>query len=243
MIIEVESLQLQFEGKRRERIGVLEDVSFRVAQGQSLAIIGPSGCGKTSLLYILCGLLRPTAGTVRVHGWPVEGPRKDVALILQNIGLLPWKTVWNNVVLGLHPNGACDRQRIRSILAELGLEGLYSRYPGQLSGGQMKRVGLARALAREPLLLLMDEPLASLDALTKEKLQDQVLTLWGERELSTVLVTHDIEEAAFLGERIIVLSDRPASIKALIENSEMGDIKYRKTDQFYAKVRELRNLL
>jgi len=243
MIIEVESLHLEYEGKRRERVAVIEDLSFGVREGESLALIGPSGCGKTSLLYILCGLVQPTSGRAKVRGKEVKGPRRDVALILQNIGLLPWKTVWKNVVLGLKLDGDGDREGIRRILAELGLEGLEGRYPSQLSGGQLRRVGLARALARAPAILLMDEPLASLDALTKERLQDQVLQLWRERELAMVLVTHDIEEATFLGERILVLTDRPARIKAEIENPEMGEIEYRRSEGFYEKVRQLRDLL
>ncbi len=253
MIIEVESLRLEYEGSGRyrrlkgkgrgERTTVIEELSFGVAPEESLAIIGPSGCGKTSLLFVLCGLIRPTSGRVRVQGEEVRGPRRDVALILQDIGLLPWKTVWKNVTLGLHVDGRGDRERIRRLLAELGLEGLEDRYPSQLSGGQLRRVGLARALAREPAILLMDEPLASLDALTKERLQEQVLQLWRERELAMVLVTHDIEEAVFLGERILVLTDRPATLKAEIANPGMGEVEYRRSELFYKKVQELRDLL
>jgi len=247
-MIEVKSLHLEYELSRGRRVEAIADLSLRVERGESLAIIGPSGCGKTSLLYLLAGLLRPTAGRVRIGGEEVRGPRRDVALVLQDIGLLPWKSVWRNTTLGLELNGGTDETqlaRVEAILGELGLTELKDRYPTQLSGGQKKRVGMARALAVEPQLLLMDEPLVSLDALTKEGLQNSILKLWQERKerLTVVLVTHDIEEAVFLGERIIVLSRGPARVKAEIANPEMGSVDYRASSQFYAQVRRLRELL
>lgn len=246
-MIEVKSLHLEYELARRRRVEAIAGLSLKVERGESLAIIGPSGCGKTSLLYVLAGLLKPTAGRVRIAGKEVRGPRRDVALVLQDIGLLPWKSVWRNAILGLELNGGADEAqlaRVEAILEELGLVELRDRYPAQLSGGQKKRVGIARALAVEPQLLLMDEPLVSLDALTKEEIQNSILKLWEERKerLTSVLVTHDIEEAVFLGERIVVLSARPATIKAEIANPS-GSIDYRTSSEFYAQVRRLRELL
>lgn len=246
-MIEVKSLHLEYELTRRRRVEAIAGLSLKVERGESLAIIGPSGCGKTSLLYVLAGLLKPTAGRVRIGGKEVHGPRRDVALVLQDIGLLPWKSVWRNAILGLELNGGADEAqlaRVEAILEELGLGELKDRYPAQLSGGQKKRVGIARALAVEPQLLLMDEPLVSLDALTKEEIQNSILKLWEERKerLTSVLVTHDIEEAVFLGERIVVLSARPATIKAEIANPS-GSIDYRTSSEFYAQVRRLRELL
>lgn len=246
-MIEVKSLHLEYELTRRRRVEAIAGLSLKVERGESLAIIGPSGCGKTSLLYVLAGLLKPTAGRVRIAGKEVRGPRRDVALVLQDIGLLPWKSVWRNAILGLELNGGADEAqlaRVEAILEELGLVELRDRYPAQLSGGQKKRVGIARALAVEPQLLLMDEPLVSLDALTKEEIQNSILKLWEERKerLTSVLVTHDIEEAVFLGERIVVLSARPATIKAEIANPS-GSIDYRTSSEFYAQVRRLRELL
>jgi NitT/TauT family transport system ATP-binding protein len=247
-MIEVESLHLEYELARGRRVEAIANLSLEVGRGESLAIIGPSGCGKTSLLYILAGLLRPTSGRVQIAGEEVRGPRRDVALVLQDIGLLPWKSVWRNAILGLELNGGADEAqlaRVETILEELGLAELKDRYPAQLSGGQKKRVGIARALAVEPQLLLMDEPLVSLDALTKEGIQNSILRLWQERkeQLTLILVTHDIEEATFLGERIVVLSPRPARIKAEIANPGMGSVDYRTSPQFYTQVRRLRELL
>jgi NitT/TauT family transport system ATP-binding protein len=252
-MIEVEGLHLDYQLGRGWREGgqalaAIAGLSLRVGKGESLAIIGPSGCGKTSLLYVLAGLRRPTAGAVRIAGEEVRGPRRDVALILQEIGLLPWKTVWKNVVLGLELNGGLDRAhsaKVEAILRELGLAELRDRYPAQLSGGQKKRVGLARALAVDPAVLLMDEPLAFLDEQTKEEIQDSILQLWQERkeQLTMVLVTHDIEEAVFLGQRIAVLTPRPAQLKAELANPGLGTPDYRRSPEFYELVRKLRELL
>lgn len=240
-MIEVDSLSLSFKRGRKKRTEIFKNISFQVDEGESLAIIGPSGCGKTSLLYTISGLIQPTDGRVSIKKKEVIEPGGDWALILQNIGLLPWKTVWNNTVFNLDLNDG-NRERIKGILSSLGLRELTNRYPTQLSEGQKKRVGLARALARNPSILLMDEPLASLDALTKEKIQNLTLKLWKEEKLTMILVTHDIEEAVFLGQRIMVLSTKPATVKQIVENPQTGDIDYREQEVFYNQVRKLREL-
>ncbi len=247
-MIEVTGLHLAYDLGRGERVVAIEELSFQVGLGESLAVIGPSGCGKSSLLYVIAGLIRPTAGAVYLDGEEVRGPRRGVALVLQDLGLLPWKTVWRNVTLGLEVDGPLDearRARVRQVLDELGLLELRDRYPAQLSGGQQQRVALARALALEPQVLLMDEPLGSLDALTKEAVQNTILQLWRERaeRLSLILVTHDIEEAVFLGQRILVLTPRPARLKAELPNAGMGTVEYRASPEFYEQVRRLRQLL
>lgn len=241
-MIEVDSLHLSHYRGRKEKTEIFKDISFQLKQGESLAIIGPSGCGKTSLLYTICGLIQPIRGKVLINGNRVVKPGGDWALILQNIGLLPWKTVWDNTVFNLDLNNGSE-ERIKGILSSLGLGALTDRYPAQLSEGQKKRVGLARALAQNPSILLMDEPLASLDALTKEKIQNLTLKLWKEKELTVILVTHDIDEAVFLGQRIMVLSSRPARVKSMVKNPEMGDESYREREEFYRQVRKLRELL
>jgi NitT/TauT family transport system ATP-binding protein len=241
-MIEVSDLSLVYLDEGEEN-RVIDLLSLRVEAGESLAIIGPSGCGKTSLLFILAGLLRPTSGSVVIGGEPVLRPRRDVALILQETGLLPWKTVWQNAILGLPLDGLADLRRIKRALRELDLEGLEHRYPSQLSGGEKKRVSLARALAQNAKVLLMDEPLAALDALTREHTQNLILKLWKRHGFTTVLVTHDIEEAVFLGQRILALSQRPAHIVDVIANPGMGEESYRQSGEFFDKVREVRVLL
>lgn len=230
-------------GSGQQAVRAVENITFKLAQGRSLALIGPSGCGKTSILFALAGLLHPFSGTITIGGDRITGPRRDVALILQNAGLLPWKTVWQNANLSLLLNGDYPERNALQVLTHLGLESVKSRFPSELSEGMKRRVGIARALSTAPSVLLMDEPLASLDTLTREKIQDLFLTLWHERGFSLVLVTHNIEEAAFLGQEIIVLSERPAQIKTIVENPEMGQLDYRDSAAFQAIMTKLREAL
>jgi ABC-type nitrate/sulfonate/bicarbonate transport system ATPase subunit/TM2 domain-containing membrane protein YozV len=391
-MIEIEGLRVEY-GEEATKSLAIADLNLKISAGESLVILGPSGSGKTSLLLALAGLLKPIAGKIRVGYELVTGPRKDVSLILQELGLLPWKTVWKNASLGIDLSGVpkselkkkTDRpqrfgtewdKRKRSlpwayswlaltgflcaghrfyldrpfsgamralvfwlwvlafgayyfdldkflnqelgkpfseifsllqstegwsmlmwggndfhfsrfllfllsvvlggylffrwvadffelpkqvrevnallrrqieylmpILDELGLQELYDRFPAQLSGGERQRVAIARALAVQPKILLMDEPLAALDALNREKIQDQLLILWQKRHLTQVIVTHDIEEAVFLGQRIVVLTERPAQVRAIVENPKMGSERWRASEGFYAQARLLRELL
>lgn len=374
-MITVDGLRLEYRDGR-QIISIIRDLCLQISAGESVAILGPSGCGKTSLLYAICGLVRPAAGQVIVDGQSVERPRRDVALILQDLGLLPWKTVWKNASLSLELGGpmvlpahtiktenkestrewhkrkkslfwaycwllltglwaagqrfyldkpfsaaiylvtlglwvlaggfywsevqkileinpgapwsarlwgggwpqvflilvmlvltaellsrllfdfftlprqvreanvliAQQVQSVKPILDELGLDSkFYDRYPHQLSGGERQRVALARALATHPKVLLMDEPLAALDAFNRERIQDLLLQVWKERGFTQVIVTHDVQEAVFLGSRIVVLSERPARVKAIIENPCVGTS--RTSTAFYEKVLELRREL
>lgn len=219
---------------------VLEDVSLQVGAGASCAVIGPSGCGKTSLLFLLAGLLKPTAGTVRV------ADRSRTGVILQHYGLLPWKSVAANIGLGLRLQGA-DRERTRArvdeLLVEMDLAAFADHFPGQLSGGMQQRVALARALATEPRLLLMDEPLSALDALTRERLQHTILGVWQRHRVTMVLVTHSIEEAVFLGQTVVVLTSRPARVAAVVDNPGAGRSDYRQSETFFHQCRQLRALI
>lgn len=243
-MIEVDDLQLVYPNPRMgDEQHVIDRLSLHVADGESIAIIGPSGCGKSSLLYILSGLIAPNEGEVRVHGEPIDKPRLDVALILQETGLLPWKTVWGNAIFGLDLREQGTLRRVKRALRELGLEGLESRYPAQLSGGEKKRVGLARALAQEAGVLLMDEPLAALDALTKERTQNLILSLWQSHGFTSLLVTHDIEEAVFLGQRIAVLGPRPTHVVDVVDNPGMGTEGFRQSEAFFETVRAVRGAL
>ncbi len=243
--VEISGLRVTYHAIERV-VRALDGLDMRLDDGEPVAIIGPSGCGKSTLLLTLAGLVAPDGGRVLVAEEPVTGPRRRTALILQGFGLLPWKTVEHNVALGLEIRGIPDRERRRVVLdalERLGLAGFAHAYPGELSGGMQQRVALARALALDADLLLMDEPLSALDALTREDLQNLLLALWRQRGHTAVLVTHSIEEAVFLGRRILVLSPRPGRVAAVIENPEMGETAYRSAQAFLKRCVEVRRVL
>ncbi len=196
-------------------IKVLDGLDLEVGDGEALCVIGPSGCGKTTLLRALHGLIPLDSGRVLIDGAAVQRPRRDVAMVFQHFGLFPWKTVVENVAYGMELAGLRERERRDRTARHLelvGLRGFERSYPYQLSGGMQQRVGLARALAVEPRVLLMDEPFGALDAQTRELLQDELLRIWERTPRTMVFITHSIEEAIALGDRVVVLSPRPASI-------------------------------
>jgi NitT/TauT family transport system ATP-binding protein len=215
-------------GKRYSQEGpaALSDVTFEVAEGELLAIVGPSGCGKTTLLRLLCGLTKPTEGTVSLDERPVVGPPREVAIVFQDYSrsLFPWLTVTRNVAFPLRHTGlskAGKAARAEAILSEMGLAGTTSKYPWQLSGGMQQRVAIARALVSHPEVLLLDEPFASVDALTRAELQDVLLRVHASREggrsATVVHVTHDIDEAAYLADRVLVLGTSPGRVVGSID--------------------------
>ena len=243
--IHVKSLNVVYKQKSEE-VEAIKDVNLDINDGEFTVIIGPSGCGKSTLLYVLSGLLKPQEGEVYIDGQPLLSRRNDTTLILQDYGLLPWKTVEQNVVLGLLIRGVSKedaRQRVNSILKDLAIDNLAKRFPVQLSGGQRQRVAIARSLALQPRLLLMDEPFSSLDALTREGLQGLLLSIWEKAKLSIVLVTHNIEEAVLMGQRIFVMSNNPGTIIKVVDNPMAGDISYRGKKEFYDGCAFLRELL
>ena len=207
---------------------VLKDISLAVQPGQVLAILGPSGCGKSTLLRSLIGLISPTKGQVLAHGMPLEGVHPGVSLVFQNFALLPWLTVQENISVALNGLGLSEdvgRKRVASCIDVVGLEGFEEAYPKELSGGMKQRVGIARALARGPELLCMDEPFSALDVFTAESLRSEVYRLWsgGGSKLpfslkSVIIITHMIEEAVFLADRIVVMGARPGRIRQIILN-------------------------
>ena len=201
--------------KRFEEHVALQDVSFTVPPAQFLCVLGPSGCGKTTLLRIIAGLVAPDEGEVRVHGEPVTRPRPDVGFVFQQFGLFPWKTAHDNIAFGLVLRGTPApevRRRVDELMRMMKLEGFERHYPYQLSGGMQQRIGIARALAVGPRVLLMDEPFGSLDAQTREVLQGELLSLWERSRQSVIFVTHSIDEAITLGDRILVMQSRPGRI-------------------------------
>jgi NitT/TauT family transport system ATP-binding protein len=193
---------------------ILRNISLSVAEREFVCVIGTSGGGKTTLLRTIAGLLPVASGTVMVGGVPVTGPSRRTAMVFQHFGLFPWKTVRSNVAYGLRVQGRpVDPDRIRRLLATLKLDKVAGYYPAQLSGGMKQRVGIARALAAEPEVLLLDEPFSQLDAITRESLQDEVLRLWeASGRMTAVLVTHDIDEALLMGDRIVVISGPPGRV-------------------------------
>lgn len=201
-------------------VQVLDGLDLDVHEGEKLCILGPSGCGKTTLLRAFHGLIPLDSGRIEVAGETVTRPRRDVAMVFQHFGLFPWKTVAQNVGYGVELAGVPEperHQRVARYIEIVGLQGFEKSYPYQLSGGMQQRVGLARALALEPRVLLMDEPFGSLDAQTREQLQDELLRILEKFSPTMVFITHSIEEAIALGDRVVVLSPRPARIRDILE--------------------------
>ena len=211
----VDGLEKRFTSHGR---AAFRDISFSVGQGEFIALIGPSGCGKSTLLHIMAGLSEPTAGTVSLNSEPIVGPRSEMMFVFQQYtkSIFPWKTVLDNVLLGVKYHSGASRQEMEKLcLEQLDLVGLGrypNYYPYQLSGGMQQRVAIARALARRPKILLMDEPFSALDAMMRVELQDLLLKLWTDLGLTIVFVTHDLDEALYVAQRVILLSASPGTI-------------------------------
>jgi NitT/TauT family transport system ATP-binding protein len=230
---------------------LFEDFSLKISRGETWAILGPSGCGKTTLLYLLAGLRFPLHGKVEIDGERLLRPRPHSGLILQDYGLLPWSTVRENVELGLHvrkfyradgthaPINFQPENSVTYWLERLGISDVADKYPVQLSGGQRQRTAIARTLALEPDLLLMDEPFSSLDAVTREDLQNLTLSLCAEKQLTLVVVTHAIDEAVVLGKKVLLLDTAPTHVAHVFENPTAGTEGHREGKSY----QELCNLL
>ncbi len=225
-------------------------MSFSVSPGEFLCIVGPSGCGKTTLLQMLAGLSPPSAGDVLLDGKTLAEPQRDISVVFQKPNLMPWRTVLENVLLPMQIFGLPYRraeEKARLMLDKVGLEQFVDAYPNALSGGMEQRVAIARALVQNPRILLLDEPFGSLDALTREKLNLELLKLWRDQNITAVMVTHNIREAALMADRVLVLSPRPASISAEIPvnlpRPRVEDIEYTKafTDLTFTIRKEIRD--
>jgi NitT/TauT family transport system ATP-binding protein len=216
-ILEVQSLSKSYRQMGGETTLAIRDISCHIEAGEFVSFVGPSGCGKTTLLMSIAGLIAPTGGKIIVKGREVSGPPADLVLVFQefNKSLFAWRSVLGNVLFGLEARGKILRPsqaKARSLIELVGLKGFESHYPWELSGGMQQRVAIARALAYEPEVLLMDEPFGSLDALTRLDLEDTLLNIWQELGTTILFITHDIEEAIYLSDRIWVLSGRPSEI-------------------------------
>ena len=231
MKLEVVSLTKIYRHNIRDKIGnkhicndecviAVENVNFRVEEGEFVCILGPSGCGKTTIVRIIAGLDSPTSGEVLVDGVPVRGPGKDRCVVFQEFALFPWRTVLKNITFGLENTGVPkdERERIaRKYIRLVGLEGFENAYPHELSGGMKQRVAIARALAIDPDILLMDEPFGSLDAQTRNLFQEELLRIWYETSKTIIFVTHSVDEAIFLADKILIMTARPGKIKKEID--------------------------
>ncbi len=224
---------------------LFEDFSLSICRGEAWAILGPSGCGKTTLLYLLAGLRQPVSGQILIEDEILTRPRPRSGLILQDYGLLPWSTVRENVELGLRVRGFYGEDSkhtpvnfqpengVSYWLKRLGIDEVADKFPSQISGGQRQRTAIARTLALEPDLLLMDEPFSSLDAVTRRDLQNLTLSLCSEQELTLVIVTHAIEEAAGLGKKILLLNNAPNQTARIFENPNAGQSGYRSSQAYH----------
>ena len=218
LILSVRGLKKVFKGS--PPVVAIDGVDLDVFEGEFLCIVGPSGCGKTTLLKILAGLERATEGEALVRGRPIEGPGPDRVMVFQDHVLFPWRTVLGNVLFGLELKGLPRREAVEEAMKYIklvGLEGFEGAYPHELSAGMRQRVALARALACNPDVLLMDEPLSALDAQTRNYMQGELMRIWMETKKTMVMVTHSVEEAVYLGDRVVVLTARPAKVKSVVE--------------------------
>jgi ABC-type nitrate/sulfonate/bicarbonate transport system ATPase subunit len=216
-MLSTRELSIAFNGRL-----VLDRIDLQVEDGEFLSIVGPSGCGKTTLLRLFAGLVRPSAGEIFAAGKPISGPSRERAMVFQDYSrsLLPWRSVWANVALAYESRGisrAERRRRADALLERMGLSAVGDFFPGQLSGGMQQRVQIARCLAQEPRVMLMDEPFGALDALTRQTLQDEIARLAAERKVTVVFITHDLEEAIYLGDRVVALAPNPGRVAETIE--------------------------
>ncbi len=220
---------------------VLDNINLNIKKRTTCAVIGPSGCGKSTLLYIMAGLIPYSSGEVIIDGSPIEKVRRETGIILQDRGLLPWKTVWDNTALGIQTRNL-DRKiissKITSALEELNILEHKNKFPSQLSGGQKQRAAIARTLVTEPDLLLLDEATSALDAAAQERIQDLILGLYNRKAITLLLVTHNIEEAVFLGQSIVIM--KKARISKIIDNPCFGNREIRGNQEFYELCNEVR---
>ncbi|MDR3122341.1 MAG: ABC transporter ATP-binding protein [Treponema sp.] len=236
--IEIRGLARSYKKKgntafRGERFFAIKDFNLEINMGEFITIVGPSGCGKSTLLDLLIGLSRPDEGQILIDGKPVNGPAFDRGIVLQGYALFPWRTVRRNVEFGLEIKGTPRKERREKsdhFIKLVELEGFENHYPHELSGGMQQRVAIARALAYDPELLLMDEPFAAVDAQTREAMQDEILTIWEKTGKTVIFVTHSIEEAVGLADRVAVMSRQPGTVKTVVEVNlprprRIGDVR------------------
>jgi NitT/TauT family transport system ATP-binding protein len=245
--IVIEGLGHAFRPARGREVVALDDVSLDIRRREFVAVLGPSGCGKSTLLYILGGFIPVEQGRILIEGKPIDGPGPDRGVVFQHFALFPWKTVRQNILYGLERTGVprAEREvRAQGFIDLVGLAGFEDAYPSQLSGGMKQRTAIARTLAVEPDILLMDEPFGALDAQTRSLMQGELLRIWSQSPKTVIFVTHDVQEAVYLAERVVVMSARPGRVKAIvdidIDRSQAGVFRQR---GFVEKVDEIWDLV
>ena len=219
-MIEISGLSKAYRGQDGSTVQALSNVDLLVRDNEFLTVLGPSGCGKTTMLKMIAGLIPWDSGSITIDGVPVDGPGPERAMVFQNFALRPWATVLDHVAFGLEMRGVSksERQdRARELIATVGLGGFETKRPGELSGGMQQRVGLARALAVEPKVLLMDEPFGAVDEQTRRLLQEELLAIWERNRVTVVFITHSMEEAVLLGDRVVLMSARPGQISEIVD--------------------------
>src|SRR6267143_205329 len=245
-LIVVSNLEKTYATRGRAQVHALAGISVEVGAGEFITIVGQSGCGKTTLLKILAGLLPRSAGSVTLRGRLVDGPSRDIGIVFQDPVLLPWRTVFDNVMLPVQVLGldrAVYGDRARRLLTLVGLTGFEDKYPHELSGGMRQRVAIARSLVHDPSLLLMDEPFGALDAMTREFMNLELLRIWEESGKTIVFITHSIPEAAFLADRVVVMSARPGRIQEIVDVRlpRPRDLDMMASDEFGVYTRRIRH--
>ncbi|SKA87884.1 NitT/TauT family transport system ATP-binding protein [Caloramator quimbayensis] len=239
-MIKIESLTVKYGS-----FTALSNINLEIGDDEIYAVLGPSGCGKTTLIYALSMIIKEFEGRVLINDKPIKNSDVRIGTVLQNYGLLPWKNVYENALLGIEikDKEKADKLYSEYIIKELGLEDLKYKYPNSLSGGQMQRVALARSFILKPQILLMDEPFSALDAITREKMQELFLNIWMNNKVSTVFVTHSIEEAICIGKKIVILSKSPGRILKIINNPLFGLKEPRLSSDFYNLSLEIRKFI
>lgn len=220
MLAEVKNLSKTYQTRDGKNILALDDISFQIEEQEFISIVGPSGCGKSTFLKILAGIIPKTSGEILLHGTPVSGPRKDIGVVFQSPVLLPWRTVKQNVMVPVEiqkRDKNTHSEKAMQLLELVGLKGFENKYAFELSGGMQQRVGIGRALVCNPAILLMDEPFAALDAMTRENMNMELLRIWNESKKTVFFITHSIPEAVLLADRVIVLTERPGKIASIIK--------------------------
>ncbi len=244
-VIEAKNINMVFSMSKTEELKVLEDITLSINEGEIVSILGPSGCGKSTFLRIIAGLLKPTGGEVYYRGKKQLGVNEYMAMVFQNFALFPWKTVWENIEIGIkNPTPDIDN-KIKHAIDMVGLEGFEEIYPKNLSGGMKQRVGIARALVSDPEVLCMDEPFSALDVLTAENLREEVMDLWfsGDTTLKNIIIiTHNVTEAVYMADKIVIMSTRPGKIELVYDNN-LPHPRIQNSPQFLKVVETIRSYL